>query len=302
MSFLGIKGSVGLILVLSGIMSPLPAFVADIGFDARCNGADAIVRGVVVEMVPVTGPVADSRGHAGEKITDGGFTGPNAVAIVRVTDLLKGERDRIQGLIFVPCGYDFDESPAELTKSKEYFLFLRSMGYHYFHPLDAFSMHRVQGGRVSLSGFDWDEDFKVGADEAKSTPVEGFVEKIRKSVVEARKVDENPFLEPVGNLVRKSYKVPEGYMYLLAEKAFEKTKDAKFEKPGKESEGTVIWEPWPSGSLKALGLEMRKGYSMALVPDNELIYAADEPGHEAFVKLNETLGIEVHEIKDEAGR
>lgn len=134
------------------------AFVAPIDLKAKCDKSDAIVRGVVVDIVTVAKDIKDSRG-SDQKILEGEWTGPSSVAIVRVVSVLKGDIKSMDTIIFVPCGYGFDESPCELTKSKDYILFLKSMGHNYYHPVNPFSMHRVQKDMVGMGGFDWEGDF-----------------------------------------------------------------------------------------------------------------------------------------------
>lgn len=149
---------------------------------AKCVQADAIIRGVVIDLVLLTKRTDDSRGFSSEKNVDEDFSGPHAVAIVRVTDVLKGRSQGYSGIIFVPCGYDFDESPAELTKSKDYILFLHHMGENYFRPLDPFSMHRVQVDRVSKSGFDTESDFKDEAAKTETEPLSEFKKQIAETL------------------------------------------------------------------------------------------------------------------------
>src|SRR5690606_18773702 len=72
---------------LLGLAGPLSAFVAPVSLGEKCSRADGIVRGVVVDIVPVTRPTEDSSGLGAEKTTDREFTGPNAIAVVRVVEV-----------------------------------------------------------------------------------------------------------------------------------------------------------------------------------------------------------------------
>ena len=158
------------------------AFVP-IDFNTKCKKSDAIVRGVVIDMVKVARNVEDSRG-GDEKILEGEWSGPESVAVIRVISVIKGDAKKVNTIIFVPCGYNFDESPCELTKSKEYILFLESMGRNYFHPLDPFCMHRVQKEKVGMSGFDWGGDFDPENKDAKAIKLEEFIARIKKTATE----------------------------------------------------------------------------------------------------------------------
>ena len=158
------------------------AFVGPIEFKKKCEQSDAIVRGVVVDIVVVAKDIKDSRG-SDQKILEGEWTGPGSVAIVRVVSVLKGDIKSIGTIILVPCGYSFDESPCELTKSKDYILFLESMGHNYYHPIHPFGMHRVQKDMVGMSGFDWEGDFDPKAQNGKAITLEEFT----KRIVDAKK-------------------------------------------------------------------------------------------------------------------
>lgn len=172
---------------------PAVAFVVPLGWSEKCASADAIVRGVVIDIVQLTKHAPDSRGSSIERNVDKDFAGPHAVAIVKAIEILKGDEEKLNGVFFIPCGFDFDESPAELTQTKEYVFFLRQMGYSYFHPLDPFSMHRMQRGRVGLSGFDTDSDLEEGAKSGESVSYEEFVDRVRKSLeAEGQSEAENP--------------------------------------------------------------------------------------------------------------
>ena len=173
-------------LFLVGLTGPLSAFVAPVSLGEKCSRADGIVRGVVVDIVPVTRPTEDSSGLGAEKTTDREFTGPNAIAVVRVVEVLKGSPTVIRGTILVPCGYDFDESPSELTETKDYLLFLRSMGHGYFHPLDPFSTHRIQLGRISQSGIDSDADFEGNNEGKAPLPYGEFAAQVRELLNKAK--------------------------------------------------------------------------------------------------------------------
>jgi hypothetical protein len=157
-------------------------FVEPMEWGAKCVRADAIIRGVVIDMILLTKRTDDSRGLSRERIVDKDFSGPHAVAIVRVTDVLKGPAENYPPIMFIPCGYDFDESPAELTRSKDYILFLHHMGANYFQPLDPFSMHRVQVDRVSKSGFDTESDFKDEAAKTETVPLSEFKNQIAETL------------------------------------------------------------------------------------------------------------------------
>ena len=135
----------------------------------------------MIDIVQVAGKVETPKGHQ-ESIYKGDWAGPSAVAVVRVISAIKGEPRDIGSIILVPCGYDFDESPCELTKTKEYILFLESMGRNYFHPLGPFCMHRVHGGIVGMSGFDWDGDFDPKNTNRETSPVEDFIRRIKDAI------------------------------------------------------------------------------------------------------------------------
>lgn len=175
-----------LLLVSSFLAGTVSGFVEPLPLKEKAATADAIVRGVVVNVIQLAVSTSDSRGASVEKITDKNFSGPNAVAIVRVTDQLKGDFKPDHGIIFVPCGYDFDESPAELTVAKEYMLFLKSMGHNYYHPTTAYSTHRVQMGRVSTSGIDTESYFEPQASPEETLPLEEFMKQVKEALTPAK--------------------------------------------------------------------------------------------------------------------
>lgn len=159
------------------MLTPSYAFVGGVEFGEKCKRSDAIIRGVVVDIVTVAGTTKNSRGQE-ESILEEEWSGPRSVAIVRIVSVLKGDAKSLNTIMFIPCGYDFDESPCELTKSKDYILFLESMGHGYFHPLDPFSMHRVQKDQVGMSGFDWEGDFDPKEQNGKSIAIEEFTKRV----------------------------------------------------------------------------------------------------------------------------
>ncbi|WAC21673.1 hypothetical protein OVA24_09775 [Luteolibacter sp. SL250] len=284
MKLIAVKHMVLAVGLLLAVVQNSQAFAPFYSWKDKCAGADVIVRGVVVDVVQLVGKVKDSRGSELETITDGGYTGPSAVAIFRVTAVVKEGDYLTESVIFIPCGYNHDENPAELTKTKEYFLFLRSMGSNYFDPLNNVAMHRVQKGRVDLEGGDGDNAFGSEAGKDKTTDDEDFVKRIREALREVGQYLPEGF-------TAKNYTVTDNYVQLLYEKAFEKTGDKQFSPPAGDN---VTWDPTPGIALKALGLELRKGYSMALTPGG-FVYSADAAGHEEFLKLNRTIGIEIDE-------
>ncbi|RYD48401.1 MAG: hypothetical protein EOP85_03625 [Verrucomicrobiaceae bacterium] len=171
-------------LMLSGFLAvPVAGFVAATPFPEKVAKADVIARGVVVKIIQLTTDITDSRGPSSEEVTDKGFSGPNAIALFRVTETLKGKLEPNQSVVFVPCGYSFDESPSELTDTKEYVLFLKDLTRNYYHPTTSYSIHRVQDGRVCISGFDWDENFKPENIEKETEPVGKFIQKIKAAMV-----------------------------------------------------------------------------------------------------------------------
>ncbi|MGJ8655005.1 MAG: hypothetical protein ACSHX6_01035 [Akkermansiaceae bacterium] len=149
------------------------AMTGSLAFKDKCEKSDAIVRGVVVDIIDLT-PIGKASGGSGKA-----FSGPHSVALVRVEGVFKGESVKEGGIIFIPCGYSFDESPCELTKSREYFLFLGSMGRNYYHPLGSYCMHLVRGGKVGMSGFDWEGEFESKSENARTVGVDEFVGKIK---------------------------------------------------------------------------------------------------------------------------
>lgn len=297
MKLSAVRWMLGSLLVLWGVGPSLDAFVIPMTWEDKCIGSDAIIRGEVVELIQLPKGVESPKGSTPEKVTDAGFSGPHSVAVVRVTDVVKTNIGDLQKIIFIPCGYDFDESPAELTKAKDYILFLRSMGENYFHPMDYCSTHRVQKENVGLSGLDTDADFIEEVLEEESVKREEFVRRI----IEVLKQDETrEESKQKGDQIVRVYKVSENYRYLLAEKAFQKTGKSEFKSPDVPEGHSVVWEPSPRKLMKELGLEIRRQYSTAL-SGNEFTYYADAQGHEEFIKFNESLGIKVQLI-EERGR
>ena len=163
------------------MLTPCYSFVAPIEFGEKCKRSDAVIRGVVVDIVTVAGQVKNSSG-SDEDILEGDWTGPKSLAVIRVVSVMKGNSKKINTVIFVPCGYSFDESPCELTKSKDYILFLESMGHNYYHPLGPFCMHRVQKEMVGMSGFDWEGDFDPKNKNAKTIALDEFTKRVKEGL------------------------------------------------------------------------------------------------------------------------
>ena len=157
------------------------AFVVPLELKEKCEKADLIVRAVVIDVVRLTGDPSEGR------ITSEDYYGPHSVALVRVVEVLKSGEGRREGVILVPCGHDIDESPGELTKAKDYLLFLKSMGHNYFHPVDAYSTHRISAGRVALSGLDDDSAFEADAGEVKTEAYDRYCAHIKGLLAAAKK-------------------------------------------------------------------------------------------------------------------
>ena len=92
--------------------------------------------------------------------------------------------------------------------------------------------------------------------------------------------------------IAKSYRVSADYRNEIAAKAYQKTGDPEFLPPANPN-GTVTWDPRPSTILKRLGLDLRKGYAMALHGDGIFDYLADQKGHEELVALHRSIGIPI---------
>jgi hypothetical protein len=171
------------IVALAIMSTPCHSFVAPIEFAEKCGRSDAILRCVVIHIVTVAGGVRDSRGSE-EDVLEGEWTGPSSVAVARVVRVIKGDSKKIGSIILIPCGYGMDESPCELTESKDYILFLESMGRNYFHPLGPFCIHRVQQDSVGMSGFDWEGDFDPDREDRETATLEEFIRRIKKATGE----------------------------------------------------------------------------------------------------------------------
>ena len=166
------------ILSTMAMLAPCHSFVVPLEFGSKCKRSDAIVRGVVIDIVTVAG-VVESSGGGEEAILEEDWAGPTSLAVIRVVSVIKGDSKSIGSFVFVPCGYNFDESPCELTESKDYILFLESMGRNYFHPLGPFCMHRVQKEVVGMSGFDWGGDFDPENKSRETVSLDEFVRRIK---------------------------------------------------------------------------------------------------------------------------
>jgi len=156
------------------------AFAPKMSFDDKCQKSDMIVQGEVVNVTNLF-PNGSRPNEGGDKDNEKYF-GPKSVAVFRVQKVIKGDSKYLNRLILIPCQYDSDISPSELTKSKNYVLFLEQMGRGYFHPLAPSCTHRVLNNRVGLSGLDWDGDFDSEIINGENISLPEFIEDITKSV------------------------------------------------------------------------------------------------------------------------
>ena len=117
--------------------------------------------------------------------------------------------------------------------------------------------------------------------------------------VELKKQIESYLSHRSDSLISKIYSVPDHYQDLLAVLAndldYKRTGDP-FLAPTKDQK--LIEERWPSDSLKTLGLRIRDGYSMTDPHNGFFYFTADTAGHDEFIKLNQSLGISIQEVKD----
>lgn len=172
--------------VLVGMEAKIFAFAAGMGFEDKCKNSELIIQCKVLDIISLS-PGGLQLGKGNELKSNKNYAGPNSVALVHVQQIFKGNRKLLNTVIFIPCGYKFDESPCELSKSIKYVLFLEMMGRNFYHPLDPYCMHRISMDKVGLSGFDWEGDFDPKSKNGRNMPISEFIEKIARSSVSGKK-------------------------------------------------------------------------------------------------------------------
>ena len=169
-----------LVFTLLGV-AQVSAFFIPLSFDQKCYDSDLIVHGAVIDIVSVTVPEEKAKKIEGLIVKEP-YGGPNSVALVQVKRVVKGGARLLNRVVLVPCGYDFNESPSELTKGKEYVLFLEKMGHGFFHPLDPQCTHRVIKEQVAISGFDHDIPLDPERRDPSHVRMNLFIEQITESL------------------------------------------------------------------------------------------------------------------------
>lgn len=185
------KAMLAALLLLSISINDISAMQQASSIEDKCKNSDVIIKCAVLSIQSLPVPKSSNvepEGPSSEpnfKLQDSRFLGPNAVALVRVDEVLKGD-EKLKGKeIYVPFGYVKTVSPSELTKSEKYVLFLESMGHNFYHPLDPFSMHRISKDNkfVGLSGLDWEGDFDPAIVIGEITNLDGFLRRVEKAVM-----------------------------------------------------------------------------------------------------------------------
>lgn len=135
------------------------AFVVPLTFDQKCRDADAILEITVEKIEKVA-------------LTEGMTWQFKALARCKVASSFKGDEDWAGKLVFIPCDYQFDESPCDIEQGKRYVVFLETMGNFskFGHPLSASCCHEIIGGKAH-TGIVGSEpvDLKVFAEKVRST-------------------------------------------------------------------------------------------------------------------------------------
>jgi hypothetical protein len=129
------------------------------------------------------------------------YLGPTSIAAAKITSVWKmpsnerrfmsdesgEEKNRLPALpetIMIPCEYDYEAQPSNLTAGRTYIVFLQSMGRNFYHPLDPASTHVIQADRVAHFG-------------VNHPPGKDFPKKSSRLIVFGREVDS--YLSRSGN-------------------------------------------------------------------------------------------------------
>jgi hypothetical protein len=174
------------------LASTVSASFIPLTLDEKTTKADLIIIGKVVsvsKLLPDNGFGNDEV--SGFDGTKGSYMGPRSIAVVEVIDAWKlpfhtsfsrddrTKRNVVPRLIMVPCDYSFHESPSELTKGRNYVLFLRAMSANMYHPIDPASTHVIYDDRVADFGMNHPPNMKSKIPgrqtfRDRSTPIEEF--------------------------------------------------------------------------------------------------------------------------------
>lgn len=113
------------------------AFVVPLSFDQKCRDSDAILVITVEKVETVT-------------LTEGMPWQFKGLARCKVKSSFKGDEDWVGKHIFIPCDYEFDESPCDIDQGKSYVVFLETMGNFskFGHPLGAACCHEIVAGKA----------------------------------------------------------------------------------------------------------------------------------------------------------
>ena len=145
------------------------ALVAPLTFAQKCRNSDAILK-ITVEKI--------------EKIelTEGMSWQFKALARCKVTASFKGDDNWEEQFVFIPCDYQFDESPCDIEPGKRYVVFLETMGNFskFGHPLSASCCHEIVDGKAHTG---------IGGSEAVDLKV--FAEKVRVVLVRTPRSSNN---------------------------------------------------------------------------------------------------------------
>ena len=174
---ISVKSSTYILAIINLLTINLFAVTGSMSLEDKCEKSDLIVQGLVLEIIDLYDFTDKSKKT---RFTDRKFGGPYSLALVRVKNVLKGEQTLKDKVIYIPCEYNFDESPCELTKSVEYILFMDGMDRNFYQPLDSFCIHRILDNKIGLSGFDWAGEFTSESNNAKTLLLSQFIQNVKK--------------------------------------------------------------------------------------------------------------------------
>ncbi|MGJ8635155.1 MAG: hypothetical protein ACSHX7_14660 [Luteolibacter sp.] len=177
------------IFTILALALDLSAFTGSKTLERKTAESSTIIQGKVVGIVRLSVPEISVDSPESEILVKKSF-GPAAVALVYVEKVIKGNPNFLRTIVYMPCDYNLNESPSEVTESVRYVLFLEALGKNFFHPLDSYSTHRIFEDKIGLSGFDWKGDFDPDSKNGKNMSLEKFLSDVNdllKSMHESEK-------------------------------------------------------------------------------------------------------------------
>ena len=127
--------------------------------EEKTEKSDLIVKADEIEIIHLSfgsSDKVDRKDYESYRLQS--YTTPTSVVVFEVSDVLKGNSEKVNRFIYVTGGYWFDDAPAPGLGREATILFLRNLGENFYRCIQPHSDHEIREGRVAKKGLTiWNE-------------------------------------------------------------------------------------------------------------------------------------------------